>query len=146
MFCLRMDSSDYAWYFIPSKFCFYTYKNNSLNNYLIVVANESPVIFAEILSETSVDSGESLLLLFEVPAFAEAEERFAKDFILRPEVVEVRDEVVGQVLGGVAVLDQTRRGNGDWRAGFLKAQSRVGVLDLNGEVGRGGKCTWKTFL
>jgi hypothetical protein len=94
------------------------------------------VIFTEILPETGVDSGESLLLLFEVPAFAKAKEGFAEDFVLRAEVVEVGDEVVGQVLGRIAVLDQTRGGNRDWRARFLKAQSWVGMLDLSGELGR----------
>ena len=53
------------------------------------------MIFTEILPETGVDSGESLLLLFEVPAFAKAKEGFAEDFVLRAEVVEVGDEVVG---------------------------------------------------
>lgn len=74
-------------------------------NYLVVVANEIPVIFTEILSQTSVDSGKSILLLFEIPAFAQTEEGFTEHFVLRAEVVQIGNEVVRQILGGVTVLD-----------------------------------------
>ncbi len=82
--------------------------------YLVAVGDEGPVVLAEILSQTGVDCGESIFLLLQVPALPQTQERLAEHFVLSSEVVQIRHEIVGQVLRRVAVLDQARGRDWDW--------------------------------
>lgn len=89
-----------------------------------------PTVGVQLLTQRALDGRVPFTFLVEIVAFSEGTVTVTVDLVFFPEIVEIGEEIVGQVALAVAVLDQDLGEDRNGLSSALIAFGRVNMFNL----------------